>query len=42
MIAVGEGEIIIHYGGRQSTRGFVLHSDDVLLEESAKVANGLR
>ena len=37
-----KGEIIIHYGGPVSPRaGFVLHSDDVLLEESAKVANGI-
>ena len=37
-----KGEIIIHYGGPVSPQaGFVLHSDDVLLEESAKVANGI-
>ena len=37
-----KGEIIIHYGGPVSpSAGFVLHSDDVLLEESAKVANGI-
>ena len=37
-----KGEIIVHYGGPVSPRaGFVLHSDDVLLEESAKVANGI-
>ena len=37
-----KGEIIIHYGGPVSPRaGFVLHSDDVILEESAKVANGI-
>jgi putative transcriptional regulator len=37
-----KGEITIHYGGPVSPRaGFVLHSDDVLLEESAKVANGI-
>lgn len=37
-----KGEIVIHYGGPVSPRaGFVLHSDDVLLEESAKVANGI-
>jgi putative transcriptional regulator len=35
-------ENIVHYGGPVSPRaGFVLHSDDVLLEESAKVANGI-
>ena len=37
-----KGEIVVHYGGPVSPRaGFVLHSDDVLLEESAKVANGI-
>jgi putative transcriptional regulator len=37
-----KGEIIVHYGGPVSPRaGFVLHSDDVLVEESAKVANGI-
>jgi putative transcriptional regulator len=37
-----KGEIIVHYGGPVSPRaGFVLHSDDVVLEESAKVANGI-
>jgi putative transcriptional regulator len=37
-----KGEIIVHYGGPVSpSAGFVLHSDDVLLEESAKVANGI-
>jgi putative transcriptional regulator len=37
-----KGEIIIHYGGPVSPgAGFVLHSDDVLIEESAKVANGI-
>ncbi|HEY7318041.1 MAG TPA: YqgE/AlgH family protein [Candidatus Binatia bacterium] len=37
-----QGEIVIHYGGPVSpSAGFVLHSDDVLLEESAKVANGI-
>jgi len=37
-----KGEIIVHYGGPVSPRaGFVLHSDDVLLEVSAKVANGI-
>jgi putative transcriptional regulator len=36
------GEIIIHYGGPVSpSAGFLLHSDDVLVEESAKVANGI-
>jgi putative transcriptional regulator len=37
-----KGEIIVHYGGPVSPRaGFVLHSDDVILEDSAKVANGI-
>jgi putative transcriptional regulator len=37
-----KGEIIVHYGGPVNpSAGFVLHSDDVLLEESAKVANGI-
>jgi putative transcriptional regulator len=37
-----KGEIIIHYGGPVSPRaGFVLHSDDVLLEESTQVTNGI-
>jgi putative transcriptional regulator len=40
--AEAKGEIIIHYGGPVTPRaGFVLHSDDVLLDESAKVANGI-
>ena len=35
-------EIIIHYGGPVGARqGFVLHSDETLLESSAKVANGI-
>jgi putative transcriptional regulator len=37
-----KGEIIVHYGGPVSPRaGFVLHSDDVLLADSTKVANGI-
>jgi putative transcriptional regulator len=37
-----KGEIIVHYGGPVSPRaGFVLHSDDVLLENSIKVADGI-
>src|SRR5262249_59691196 len=37
-----KGEIIIHYGGPVSPRaGFVLHSDDVMLKESAEGANGI-
>jgi putative transcriptional regulator len=40
--AGAKGEIIIHYGGPVSpSAGFVLHSDDVLVEDSAKVANGI-
>lgn len=35
-------EIIIHYGGPVSSRqGFVLHSDDVVLESSKKVKDGI-
>ena len=35
-------EIVIHYGGPVGARqGFVLHSDETLLENSAKVANGI-
>jgi putative transcriptional regulator len=35
-------EILIHYGGPVGARqGFVLHSDETLLENSAKVANGV-
>jgi putative transcriptional regulator len=37
-----KGEIIIHYGGPVSAgAGFVLHSDDVLLENSTKVKDGI-
>jgi putative transcriptional regulator len=36
------GEIVIHYGGPVSpSAGFVLHSDDVMLKDSAKVADGI-
>jgi putative transcriptional regulator len=35
-------EIVIHYGGPVGARqGFVLHSDETLLESSTKVANGI-
>jgi len=35
-------EIIIHYGGPVGARqGFVLHSDETLLENSTKVADGI-
>ena len=38
----GKGEIAIHYGGPVSPRqGFVLHSDDVVRENSTTVNNGL-
>jgi putative transcriptional regulator len=37
-----KGEIIVHYGGPVSqNQGFVLHSDDVLLEDSTKVKDGI-
>lgn len=37
-----QGEIVIHYGGPVSPReGFMLHSDDVLLESSTKVKDGI-
>jgi putative transcriptional regulator len=40
--ADARGEIIIHYGGPVGARsGFVLHSDDVLLEDSQKVKDGI-
>jgi putative transcriptional regulator len=36
------GEIVIHYGGPVNQRsGFVLHSDDFLLENSTQVADGI-
>jgi putative transcriptional regulator len=36
------GEIVIHYGGPVNERsGFVLHSDDFLLENSTHVADGI-
>jgi putative transcriptional regulator len=35
-------EIVIHYGGPVGARqGFVLHSDETLLESSTKVADGI-
>ena len=38
----GKGEIAIHYGGPVSPRqGFVLHSDDVVRENSTRVNNGM-
>jgi putative transcriptional regulator len=37
-----KGEIIVHYGGPVGPRaGFVLHSDDVLFEDSTKVTDGI-
>lgn len=40
--ADAKGEIIIHYGGPVNAgAGFVLHSDDVLLDDSRKVKDGI-
>lgn len=37
-----KGEVILHYGGPVSPEaGFILHSDDVLLENSTKIADGI-
>jgi putative transcriptional regulator len=37
-----QGEVLIHYGGPVSMQqGFVLHSDDIMIESSMKVANGI-
>jgi len=37
-----KGEVVIHYGGPVSMQqGFVLHSDDITIESSMKVANGI-
>jgi putative transcriptional regulator len=37
-----KGEVLIHYGGPVSMQqGFVLHSDDIMIESSMKVANGI-
>ena len=37
-----KGEIILHYGGPVSPEaGFILHSDDVLIESSTRVTNGI-
>lgn len=36
------GEVVIHYGGPVATdQGFVLHSEDVLLDSSLKVKGGI-
>ena len=38
----GKGEIAVHYGGPVSTRqGFVLHSDDVVRENSTRIHDGM-
>jgi len=37
-----KGEIVLHYGGPVGqNQGFVLHTDDVLLEDSTKVKDGI-
>lgn len=37
-----KGDIVIHYGGPVSpAEGFILHTDDVLLDNSTKVKDGL-
>ena len=37
-----QGEIVVHYGGPVGQdQGFVLHSDEVLLENSTKVKDGI-
>lgn len=37
-----KGEIVLHYGGPVSPEaGFILHSDDVLLESSTRVKDGI-
>jgi putative transcriptional regulator len=37
-----KGEIIIHYGGPVTpAAGFILHTDDVLLDDSTKVKDGI-
>lgn len=37
-----KGEIVVHYGGPVSPEaGFILHSDDLLLESSIKVKDGI-
>jgi len=41
-ITGAKGEIVIHYGGPVSlAAGFILHTDDVLLDTSTKVNDGL-
>jgi putative transcriptional regulator len=37
-----QGEVLIHYGGPVNMQqGFVLHSDDITVESSMKVVNGI-
>lgn len=37
-----QGEVLIHYGGPVSMQqGFVLHSDEIMIERSMKVVNGI-
>ena len=37
-----QGEVLIHYGGPVSMQqGFVLHSDDIMIESSMKVVDGI-
>jgi putative transcriptional regulator len=37
-----KGEIVVHYGGPVNTaQGFVLHSDDVLVDNSTKIKDGV-
>jgi len=37
-----KGEIVVHYGGPVGRRqGFVLHSDDMLIDSSTKVKDGI-
>jgi putative transcriptional regulator len=37
-----KGEAVVHYGGPVNTsQGFILHSDDLLLESSTKVKDGI-
>jgi putative transcriptional regulator len=41
-ITGAKGEIVLHYGGPVSpAAGFILHTDDVLLDDSTKVKDGL-
>jgi putative transcriptional regulator len=37
-----QGEVLVHYGGPvRMQQGFVLHSDDIMIESSMKVINGI-